>query len=117
MEALETGARCEFKTYHTTPKKNGELETKTITEPFGLASRSDADTPFALIIKRRFTKKYELDSTTLTVNSPHLLKVFRIVIGTGYTTVASDFRTPFDMLSPFQMLMHHVSPHFTVLSD
>lgn len=110
MDAPQTGTRCEFKTYHTTPKKNGELETRTITEPFGTLSHGDSDTPFALVIKRKFTDKYDLESTTLTVNSPHLLKVFRDVVGSGYTTVAADFSTPFDLSSPFQMLMHYVRP-------
>lgn len=107
MDAPQTGVRCEFKTYHTVPKKNGELETKTVTEPFGTVLSGD-DAPFALVIQRKFTDKYELESTTLTVNSPHLLQVFRDVVGTGYTTVASDFSSPFDLSSPFQMLMHYV---------
>lgn len=115
MDAPETGIRCEFKTYHTIPKKNGELETKTITEPFGPVSRGDGDTPFALVIHRKFTDKYELESTSLTVNSPHLLEVFRNVVGTGYTTVASDFSSPFELSSPFQILMHYVSPADTLL--
>lgn len=111
MEASETptGVRCEFKTYHTAPKKNGELETKTITEPFGKLSHNDDDTPYALVIKRKFTDKYELDSTTLTINSPYLLQAFRDVVGTGYTTVASDFKSPFELSSPFQILIHYVS--------
>ncbi|KAF3762104.1 P-loop containing nucleoside triphosphate hydrolase protein [Cryphonectria parasitica EP155] len=62
---------------------------------------------YALVIQRRFTDKHELDSTTLRINSPHLLGVFREVVGSTYTTVASDFRSPFEMTSPFQMLMHY----------
>lgn len=110
MDAPKTGARCEFKTYHSMPKKNGALETKPEKEPFGQVTVSHSeDAPFALVIHRKYTDKYELESTTLTVNSPHLLEVFRHVVGTSYTTVASDFKTPFDLSSPFQMLMHYVS--------
>lgn len=108
MDAPKIGTRCEFKTYHSIPKKNGELETKAVAEPFGSVSHGE-DAPFALVINRRFTDKHELESTTLTVNSPHLLEMFRHVVGTSYTTVASDFKTPFDLSSPFQMLMHYVS--------
>lgn len=56
---------------------------------------------FMLIIKRRFTKKYKLDLTTLTINLLYLLKVFCIIISIGYTTIALDFRILFNILSPF----------------
>lgn len=115
MDAPETGIRCEFKTYHTIPTKKGELETKTITEPFGPVSRRVGDMPFALVVHRKFIEKYELESTSLSVNSSHLLEVFRDVVGTGYTTATSDFNSHFEFSSPLQILMHYTSPASTLL--
>lgn len=102
------GTKCEFKTYHTSPKKGGEFVTESKLEPFG-KSQDFVDGQYALVIRRKFTDRHELESTTLRVNSPHLLKVFEDVVGSSYTTVASDFKSPFELTSPFQMLMHYVS--------
>lgn len=102
------GTKCEFKTYHTSPKKSGELVTETRLEPFG-KSQDHVDGHYALVIRRKFTDRHELESTTLKVNSPYLLKVFEDVVGSSYTTVASDFKSPFELAGPFQMLMHYVS--------
>lgn len=101
--------KCEFKTYHTSPKKGGDLVTETKLEPFGNPRDNTADGHYALVIRRKFTDRHELDSTSLRINSPHLLKVFQEVIGSSYTTVASDFRSPFELTAPFQMLLHYVS--------
>lgn len=102
------GTKCEFKTYHTSPKKGGEFVTESKLEPFG-KSQDYSDSHYALIIRRKFTDKHELESTALRINSPHLLKVFEDVVGSSYTTVASDFKSPFELTGPFQMLMHYVS--------
>lgn len=103
----DTGSRCEFKTYHTVPKKDGKLATETLIEPFGKVRVADDDAPYALVVKRTFTKKYDLKSVTLTVNSAHILRAFRDVIGDKYPAVAADFTTPFTLQSPFQMFMHY----------
>ena len=100
--------KCEFKTYHTSPKKGGGLVTEAKLEPFG-KPQDDTDGHYALVIRRKFTDRQELESTTLRINSPHLLGVFRDVVGSSYTTVASDFKSPFELTGPFQMLMHYVS--------
>lgn len=102
----ETGLRCEFKTYRTTPKKDGRLQTEVLTEAFGDLHFSDSDTPYALVIHRNFTEKNEPESVNLTINSPHLLSVFREVVG-EYATVPSDFTRPFELRSPFQVLLHY----------
>ncbi|ROW06782.1 hypothetical protein VMCG_04011 [Cytospora schulzeri] len=102
----EIGLRCEFKTYHTAPKKDGRLQTDVITEAFGDLHFGGSDTPYALVIHRTFAEKSELKSVKLTVNSPHLLHVFREVVK-SYTTVASDFTRPFELSNPFQMLVHY----------
>lgn len=98
--------KCEFKTYHTSPKKGGGLVTEAKLEPFG-KPQDDTDGHYALVIRRKFTDRQELESTTLRINSPHLLGVFRDVVGSSYTTVASDFKSPFELTGPFQILMHY----------
>jgi hypothetical protein len=106
--ASGAGMKCEFKTYHTCPKKGGGLVTEAKLEPFG-KPHDDIDGHYALIIRRKFTDRQELESTTLRINSPHLLGVLRDVVGSSYTPVASDFKSPFELTGPFQMLMHYVS--------
>lgn len=103
-----SGMSCQFRTYHTSPKKGGELVTELTTEPFPRL-QDGTDGQYALVIRRKFTDRQELDSTTLRINSPHLLRVFRDVVGSGYTTVAADFKSPFELTAPFQILMHYVS--------
>ncbi|KAF7509051.1 hypothetical protein GJ744_008446 [Endocarpon pusillum] len=64
------------------------------------------DTSYAIVVNQIFSEKNRLDLTRLTVNSAHILKAFRDVIGL-YPTIAADFSEPFDMESPFQMLYHY----------
>ncbi|KAI0021214.1 P-loop containing nucleoside triphosphate hydrolase protein [Xylariomycetidae sp. FL0641] len=105
--SYDPGSRCEFRTYHTVPK-DGTLKVRRITEPFEHGSRTVSDSSFALVIKREFTIEDQSapKTVTLKVNSPHLLKAFRDVVG-SYPSVASDFKSPFELSSPFQMLVHY----------
>lgn len=106
--AVSTGGmKCEFKTWHISPKQGGQLVESKL-EPFG-DTHSNVDGDYALVIRRKLTDKHELESTTLRINSPHLLRVFEDLVGSSYTTVASDFKSPFEITGPFQMLMHYVS--------
>ncbi|KAF4939027.1 Cell division cycle protein 48-like protein [Colletotrichum fructicola] len=108
---VAVGTKPEFRAYHALHKKDGKVTTEPMPEPFGPSRYSNAtntDSSYALVIKRTFTKEspYEPKSVTLTVNSSFLLQAFRDVIR-SYPTVASDFLSPFDLESPFQMLMHY----------
>jgi hypothetical protein len=106
----ELGSRCEFRTYHTVPKKDGEMTTRKVAEPFGKQAVSGGvDGPYALVIKRTFSaeRPSEASSITLGVNSPHILAALREVVGGEYPTIASDFTAPVELASPFQVLMHH----------
>ncbi|TGJ79950.1 hypothetical protein E0Z10_g8819 [Xylaria hypoxylon] len=102
------GARCEFKTYHTVPNKEGRLRVKPIVDPFEHEARDHADSTYALVINREFTVDDQSapKSVTLKVNSPQLLKTFRHVVG-SYPSVPSDFKSPFEIRGPFQMLVHY----------
>ncbi|KAJ0382167.1 hypothetical protein COL922a_013103 [Colletotrichum nupharicola] len=104
------GSLPEFKTYHASIKKDGKLTTETQTDPFGRSyyGNINEDYSYALVIKRTFPQdsSHQPRSVTLTVNSPLLLQAFRDVIG-SYSAVASDFLSPFNLKSPFQMLMHY----------
>ncbi|KAK9771657.1 putative P-loop containing nucleoside triphosphate hydrolase protein [Seiridium cardinale] len=86
-----------------------QLSSNPTLEPFGNGRDSaDSDRSYALVINRNFTAENsgEATSTTLQVNSPHILKAFRDVVKT-YPTVPSDFTSPFELRSPFQPLTHY----------
>ncbi|OLN86410.1 ATPase family AAA domain-containing protein 3B 3 [Colletotrichum chlorophyti] len=106
------GSRREFRAYHVSLKKDGKKSIERIPDPFGKTSsgraNDDKDSSYALVITRDFTGEdpYEPKSTTLKVNSPHILKAFRDVVG-SYPTVASDFKSPVQLTSPYQMLIHY----------
>ncbi|KAI0540401.1 P-loop containing nucleoside triphosphate hydrolase protein [Xylaria digitata] len=102
------GSRCEFKTYHTVPNKEGRLKVRPIVDPFEHEARGHEDNHYALIIKREFTIEDQSapKSVTLKINSPKLLKAFRDVVG-SYPSVPSDFKSPFEISNPFQMLVHY----------
>ncbi|KAI1149941.1 P-loop containing nucleoside triphosphate hydrolase protein [Nemania diffusa] len=102
------GSRCEFKTYHTTPNKEGRLKVKSIVEPFENESRASADNTYALVISREFTLEDQSapKSVTLKINSPQLLRTFQHVVG-SYPSVPSDFKSSFEISNPFQMLVHY----------
>lgn len=98
------GDKCEFKTYHHIIKKNGTVVAEEIDNARG-SSKEGKDGHYALVINRVFGERVQLEKTTLLVNSPHLLRTFQEVIR-SYPTVSSDFSSPFELVSPFQMLLH-----------
>ncbi|KAI1419053.1 P-loop containing nucleoside triphosphate hydrolase protein [Xylaria sp. FL1777] len=104
----QSGSRCEFKTYHTIPNKEGRLRVKPIVDPFEHEARGHADNTYALVINREFTIEDQSapKSVTLKINSPQLLNTFRHVVG-SYPAVPSDFKSPFEIKNPFQMLVHY----------
>ncbi|KAI1331712.1 P-loop containing nucleoside triphosphate hydrolase protein [Xylariaceae sp. FL0255] len=104
----QIGSRCEFKTHHTVPNKEGKLRVKAITDPFDHENRTASENVYALVINREFTIEDPTSpkSVTLKINSPHLLKSFRNVVK-SYPAVPSEFTTPFELTSPFQMLIHY----------
>jgi 5'-deoxynucleotidase YfbR-like HD superfamily hydrolase len=98
------GSKCEFKAYHETIK-DGVPKSEHIPEPFAEYENQSDDNAYALIIKRTFAQG-EPKKTTLTVNSPHVLKAFRDVVR-SYDPVASDFTSSMNLQSPFGMLVHY----------
>lgn len=99
-----TGSKCEFKAYHETVK-DGIPKLEHIPEPFAEYENKSDDNTYALVIKRSFTQE-KPKKTTLTINSPHILKAFRDVIR-SYDPVASDFTSSLSLQSPFTMLAHY----------
>ncbi|KAF5613304.1 TOB3 (member of AAA-ATPase family) [Fusarium subglutinans] len=102
---------CESKVYHHTKNKDGRDQCKEQlqdSEPTK-NSEDDEDSPYALIVRRRFSEKREVESTTVCINSPLIHKAFQDVIG-SYPTVASDFKSSFKLESPFQILLHYWDP-------
>ncbi|GAW14325.1 hypothetical protein ANO14919_037260 [Xylariales sp. No.14919] len=99
-----TGDKCEFKTYHETIK-DGVPKSEHILEPFAEYGNQNDDSGYALVIRRSF-EQGSPKKTSLTVNSPHILKAFRDVIR-SYDPVASDFTSPLTLQDPFTILVHY----------
>lgn len=98
--------KCEIKIWHTREDGRGnKLRVAVEGVAGGLPSVNDSAEQ-ALVVERGFDKKGRLIWTTLTVNTPHVLKALRDTVG-RYPTVAADFTESFTMSSPFQMLYHH----------
>ncbi|KAF5709685.1 AAA family ATPase [Fusarium globosum] len=99
---------CEAKIYHHTKAKDGKEKCQEQPQDSQPATKSedDEDSPCALIIRRHFSEKHEVESTTMRINSPLLQKAFQDVIG-SYPTIASDFKRSFKLESPFQILVHY----------
>ncbi|KAJ5370880.1 ATPase AAA-type core, partial [Penicillium cataractarum] len=100
------GEKCEFKVYRHNTKKEGKRAVEVLSKPFDDQTLDELDSPYALVINRYFGDKSQLEKTTLDINSSWLVRVFREVIG-SYPTVPADFCTPFQLESPFQILLHH----------
>ncbi|KAF9771534.1 hypothetical protein IL306_010823 [Fusarium sp. DS 682] len=108
VEPASQESICESKIYHHIKNKDGRDQCKEQfqdSEPTK-GSEDDEDSPYALIIRRRFSEKREVESTTICINSPLLHKAFQEIIG-SYPTVASDFKSSFKLESPFQILLHN----------
>ncbi|KAK5624290.1 hypothetical protein RRF57_000006 [Xylaria bambusicola] len=104
LPAQSTGSKCEFKAYHETVK-DGVPISEHILEPFAEYTKHSDDSSYALVIKRSF-REGSSKKTSLTVNSPHILKAFRDVIR-SYDPVVSDFTSPLKLEAPFTMLVHY----------
>jgi hypothetical protein len=99
----EPGSRGEFRTYEVRRKDNKTFA-KSVPDPFGKHDELDKDEAYALVINRDYTGPEP--SVRLRINSPRLLQAFRDVIK-HYPAVAADFKSPFELKGPFQMLMHY----------
>ncbi|KAF2173756.1 hypothetical protein M409DRAFT_48688 [Zasmidium cellare ATCC 36951] len=97
-----TGSKCELKIWQERSGKHGKREIVPVTELGGLYK---SDEQYAVVVRQVFDKDNVLEKTTLTINSAHLLTVFREVVG-YHPNVPADFSEPFEMESPFQMLFH-----------
>src|SRR5207247_221775 len=98
------GSKCEIKIWQERYRKDGRQEV-VAQDGFSL-DEFDEDNAYALIARKIFTEKNVLERTELLINSAHLLKTFREVIG-SYPTVPSDFEEPVELESPFRMLYHY----------
>lgn len=84
--------------------KDGSKETITRAEYKPLAF--DKDAAYALLSRETFDEKGKLTDWDLRVNSPHLLEVFRKVVG-SHPAVPATYEEPFSIESPFRVLIHH----------
>ena len=97
------GSRAELRIWQERYKRDGTQETVAVDS---LTGSHRFDTAYALVVEQIFTERNKLDLTRLTINSPHLLRALREVVG-SYPVIAADFSEPFEMESPFRMLFHY----------
>jgi hypothetical protein len=102
MDEKAEGLRCEVKSLLLRQKK-GEIE---IIEKSNKQIDEDPYSKYALVSKQSFDETHKLISTTLEINSPQLLKVFKEVI-TYYPGESLDFKSKFTIEDPYMMLVHH----------
>ena len=103
LKTPRNGERCEIRISQQR-YKNGRQET-VVTDGME-PDFFDDDSSYALFAKKIFTEKNSLEKTEVQINSPHILKAFRQIIGL-YPTVPSDFEEPFELESPFRILFHY----------
>ncbi|WPH00417.1 P-loop containing nucleoside triphosphate hydrolase protein [Acrodontium crateriforme] len=96
------GSKCSLKIWQERYNAEGEQEKVEVPD---LGGSPSVDAEYAVVVRQIFSERNRLDLTRLTVNSPHILKAFRDVVG-SHPAVPADFSEPFDMESPFQMLYH-----------
>jgi hypothetical protein len=108
----EIGFKCEYKIYH---EQQGKLpgappERKSLAKLSDLKSyipgSADEDAACAFIATQKYSDKGERDKVVLKIQSPLLLKAFRDVVA-SYPTVPNTFQYPFELESPFHMLLHY----------
>lgn len=99
----QPGLKCEIKALEERHNKDGEIVT---------IERGNADLGWrsphvenALVATQFFDKMGKITKTTVLINSPHLLKIFKQVIS-FYPTIPSGFDDPITLKSPFAMLYH-----------
>jgi hypothetical protein len=100
---LPTGSVTKVKLLQERYNKDGDQETVEVDE---LNVHRGADAQFAAVVRQVYTKENKLESTRMTVSSPHILKAFREVVG-SYPTLPVNFTQPFDMEAPFHVLHHY----------
>lgn len=99
----QPGLKCEIKALEERYNKDGEVVTIE-RDSAGLSWRSP-HVENVLVATQFFDKMGKLTKTTLLINSPHLLNMFKQVIS-FYPTQPSGFDDPITLESPFAMLYH-----------
>ena len=88
----DIGQRSEIRVWLERYRKDGRQE---LVAQDGLDTESpDVDKAYAIIVRKVMNEKNVLDHTEVQINSPHILKAFREVVG-SYPTVPSNFESPF----------------------
>ncbi len=94
----ETGEKPEIQWVHQRP---GGTKSKT-----GLESNVDDGVAFALRVVIEYSDKGLPETTTLAVNSPHLLRILKSIVN-SHPSLSTDFESPFEMAKPYQLFYHY----------
>ncbi|MCJ1288004.1 hypothetical protein MMC26_007357 [Xylographa opegraphella] len=101
---VEPGQKCEIKALEERHNKQGELE---LIECGAFAKGSkERFEDYALVTKQVFNKDSTLRTANLQVNSPHILRILRKVVGV-YSTQPAGFDVPITEEAPFALFYHY----------
>ena len=102
--AIEVGHKTEIKYLEERYNRAGEIEIIEVG-----AHRSGSKERFedyALVTKQSYNKDDTLRTASIQVNSPHLLRILREVVG-AYPTQPAGFEVPIVEEAPFQLFYHY----------
>ncbi|MCJ1433403.1 hypothetical protein MMC27_002763 [Xylographa pallens] len=101
---VEPGHKCEIKSLEERFNKQGEIE---LIEcgAFTKGSKERFE-DYALVTKQIFNKDSTLRTANVQVNSPHILRILREVVGV-YSTQPAGFDVPITEEAPFALFYHY----------
>ena len=109
MADVDTGTRLETlilrRKYDPKSREEKEVKVQSLKSTV-LSEEQRKELEHALVIRQVYDATGRHEKTILNVNSPFILRAFRDVIK-SHPIVPSTFEEPFELESPFQMLIHH----------
>ena len=102
-ETKPIGTKCKLRIRRERFDKNGKTVSE-IADDLTYTGRT-TDIEYAVVVNQIFDEKHMLKKEIMTINSPQILRVFKLVIG-SYPTVGANFEEAFEMTSPYMMLYH-----------
>lgn len=103
-DVIEPGMECNVKSLEERFNSKGEVELIECGEhQKGFKGQFDN---YAIVTKRIFNKDSTIRTIATNVNSPHILRILRDVVGT-YATQPAGFDVPIKEEAPFALFYHH----------
>ena len=101
---VKPGQKCEIKSLEERYNKQGELEV--IENGAFTKGSKERFEDYAVVTKQIFNKDSTLRTANVQVNSPHILRILREVVGV-YSTQPAGFDVPITEEAPFALFYHY----------